>query len=106
MNDLPHIRCEPIKWEILPQFYPSYGMVSGGVYVETRYNRHGNTTYAVTLRDSYELSKEGSLDYRPIPSERDENYLMQHRWDKLDDAIAAAQLLAERCLQEESEVAP
>lgn len=99
-TDLPTIRCQPIKWEILPEFYPQYGQVSGGVYVETRYDRHGNTSYAVTIRNSYELSKEGSVDYQPIPSERSEEYLAEHRWGKLDEAIAVAQLLAERCLNE------
>lgn len=95
----PIIECTPTRWRILDEWYPQYGIVAGGVEVQERRNRDGNTCYAVVLRSSWELSKSGDVSYMPIPSERSERYLSEHRWSKLDDAIAAAQIFAERCLE-------
>lgn len=97
---IPPIVADPCRWEILEQFYPSYGKVAGGVYIERRSQRNGDTKYAVVLRDTWELSWLGDWDYMPQPSSRDDNYLSNHRFDKLDDAIAAAQIACELIVDE------
>ena len=97
---LPVIEAAPTRWRILAEFYPNFGIVSGGIYVEQKRNLHDSITYGVVLRDSWELSKSGEWDDRPMPSNRSDDYLMTHRWSSLDEAIKAAQVAAKKLLDE------
>lgn len=36
LGELPQIECEPLSWRVLREFYPQYGVISGGVTVERR----------------------------------------------------------------------
>lgn len=93
--EVPQIDCKPVRWEILPEFYPEYGKRSGGVYVELRRNREGEELYAVVLVGSYALNKEtGDWDREPIPSERTVDYLATHRYPSLASAILDAKRAA------------
>jgi hypothetical protein len=99
-HERPVIQSLPIRWRVLGEWCPSYGHIAGGIYIEERLNRHGNTMYAIVLRDHWELSKEMNWDYMPIPSERSDEYLQTHRWDSLTDVICVAQMAAEVELEE------
>lgn len=55
--------------------------------------------FAVYLRDKRCLSKSGSIDYEPMPSSRDDEYLAAHRFDTFEEAHAAAVKLAQLCLE-------
>jgi len=99
----PTIRRDPIEWEILPEFYPQYGRVSGGIHVVRKLRPDGAAWYAVIVRSSFALSRDGTLDYEPMPSSRTDEYLLQHRWDRWEDAVAVAEIYAEQCLAGEDE---
>ncbi len=95
----PPIEAVPVKFRILDDFCPEYGQIAGGVYVEQRLNREGEATWAVVLRNTWELHVNGKRwDRLPIPSSRTDHYIKTHRWKDLDAAVSAAQKSAREIL--------
>jgi len=97
-TEAPVIQCTPIRWVILREWNPTYGHVAGGIYVEERLGRTG-TMYAIVLRATWELDKEMRWHDQPMPSDRDQSYLLMHRWDSFEDAVSVAQMAAEVVLK-------
>ena len=94
----PKVEQTPVRWRILAEWCPIYGHISGGIYVEERRNREHRVSYAIVLRDTWELSKSGDWDDQPIPSDRDAEYLGNHRWTSLTNAFIVVKKAARKML--------
>jgi hypothetical protein len=99
LSEKPSIEFTPITWRVLEQFYPSYGRVSGGVEIREMQRPDGPPRYAIYRSFGRALSHSGKWDYEPIPSSRDDEYLVTHRWETLDRAREAATLAAQEMLE-------
>jgi hypothetical protein len=91
----PEIEFTPTQYRILKEWYPAYGRIAGGIFIEEAEQRDGSIKFAVRMRH-WELSKSGEWDFAPASSERTDEYLASHRWDSLDEAKDAAWVAAQK----------
>ena len=87
-TDAEKLACA-VEFEILPEWYPAYGRVTGGIHIVQRGQRDGGEKWAVTWSHNT-LTKAGNWEYERQPSSRTEAYLKRSRFDTLDEAWSAA----------------
>jgi len=62
------------------------------IVVERRSYPNDPEMWAI-LADSMCLSKDGKWDYEPMPSNRSDEFIENHRWNNLDEAVRIAEKL-------------
>ena len=92
-NNMDRLSCAT-TFQILPEFYPAYGIIAGGITISRREQRGGAYKWVVMLRDIYVLSRSGNWLYERQPSSRTNAYLSKTRFDTLDDAWITAEKAA------------
>ncbi len=86
-------------FELLPRFFPAYGLCVGPITVERREQRDGSIKWAV-MSPGNALTKNGKWEMERLPSSRTEAYLARARFDTLDEAWLAAEKAVRRILRD------
>lgn len=88
------------QFEVMPEVYPVYGRVCGGITIQRRAQRDGPALWAVVLRNHWTLNTAGEWERELRPSSRDDDYLERNRFPTLEAAWDAALPMAEAEINE------
>lgn len=75
------------------------------ITIERSYQKDGITRWAIRCNSGQCLAKDGGWDLEPMPSNRTDEWLEDHRWNDLEAAKVAAKKAATETIQHRLEAA-